>query len=192
MAKNTSKTAIIRSAVILSAVIIIAFLGAKKLFPPADYSQKGVTLPLSMKLSSPAFNANAPIPSQYTCTGENVSPPLQLNEAPEGTKSFAVLVDDPDAPLGTFTHWVEFNIPAETRQVPEKAEGIGVPGKNTFGGLGYSGPCPPFGTHRYIFTLFALDTMLDLPKGSGKDQVWKAMQGHILDQAELLGTYQKP
>lgn len=146
-----------------------------------------------MKLTSPAFSHNGAIPSQYTCDGAGVSPALQWSDEPEGTKSFAIIVDDPDAPTKTWVHWVVFNIPNTVRSL---AEGVSTAdftsgatdfnGKQTWGG-----PCPPSGTHHYQFTLYALDTNLDLPAGATKEQLIKAMQGHIIEQATLVGTYQK-
>ncbi len=148
-------------------------------------------------LTSPAFDHGKPIPRKYTCKGKDISPPLEWKNPPEGTRSFALIVDDPDAPMGTWDHWVLYNIPAEKRSLPE-----GMPtdsklpdgsrnGKNSWHRLGYGGPCPPSGTHRYFFRLYALDTTLDLPSGAGKKEVLRAMEGHVLAQAELMGTYSK-
>lgn len=144
-----------------------------------------------MKIVSPEFQQSQPIPTRFTCLGEDRSVPLKFLETPKGTKTFAIIVDDPDAPSGVFTHWVAWNIPAET---PTLSEGQPAPqeGKNSFGSVGYRGPCPPPGKpHRYFFKVFALDTVLDLPKGSTKEQLEKAMAGHILAQAELVGTFQR-
>jgi Raf kinase inhibitor-like YbhB/YbcL family protein len=144
-----------------------------------------------MKLESPAFKHNHPIPSKYTCEGENISPPLIISEDPRGTQSFALILDDPDAPSGTFDHWIVWNLPYETKKL---LEGTKVPmqGTNHFRKQSYGGPCPPPGSpHRYFFKVYALDTMLDLPKGSTKSQLEDAMEGHILGKAELVGTYQR-
>ena len=151
----------------------------------------------TMELTSSAFSANQQIPSKYTCDGDDISPPLSWNEPPAGTQSFALICDDPDAPVGTFVHWVWFNIPADTREIPESISNEanpsvgGIQGKNNFGKLGYGGPCPPGGNHRYFFKLYALDTQLSLEAGANKAQVLEAMEGHILANAELIGMYQR-
>ncbi|RLC65970.1 MAG: YbhB/YbcL family Raf kinase inhibitor-like protein [Chloroflexi bacterium] len=152
---------------------------------------------MSFELTSPAFAHGEPIPSKYTCDGEDISPPLEWSGAPAGTQSFALIMDDPDAPVGTWIHWVLYNAPAETNALPE-----GVPadaelsdgslhGKNSWRRTDYGGPCPPSGTHRYFFKLYALDTTLNLDAGATKKQLLQAMEGHILDQAELVGTYKR-
>ncbi|MFW6120451.1 MAG: YbhB/YbcL family Raf kinase inhibitor-like protein, partial [Petrotogales bacterium] len=133
-----------------------------------------------MKLSSPAFENEESIPNEYTCEGADVSPPLMFSEIPEDTKSLALIVDDPDAPMGTWVHWVIWNIPPDTISF-SKGENITFPqGKNDFGKQKYGGPCPPSGTHRYFFKLYALDTMFDLEAGATKKQLEKAMSGHII------------
>ena len=148
-------------------------------------------------LTCPAFTDGAAVPAVYTCDGRDVSPPLAWAEPPAGTKSFALISDDPDAPGKTWVHWVVYNLPASTRNVPEA-----VPAKpelpdgtrqgtTDFGRPGYGGPCPPSGTHRYYFKLYALDTMLTLPPGATKRQVEAAVQHHILAQAQLMGTYRR-
>ncbi len=151
-----------------------------------------------MTLSSPLIEAGASIDSQFTCSGSNYSPPLQWSGIPQGTMSFALIVEDPDAPSGNFVHWVLFNIPADRVELPqgvtgdEIVEGIGVQGKNGAGKTGYTGPCPPEGTpHRYFFKIYALDTRLFLPAGSQKSDLEKGMQGHILAQAEFFATFQR-
>jgi len=152
---------------------------------------------MSITVSSTAFTAGASIPAVYTCTGRSVSPPLAWGEPPAGTKSFALIMDDPDAPIGTFVHWVIYNIPASNRGLPEAvpanaklADGT-QQGNNGAGRAGYTGPCPPSGTHRYFFKLYALDNLPSLASGDGKDQLLNAMQGHILAQGELMGTFSK-
>lgn len=148
-----------------------------------------------MTLTSPAFAQGATIPRQYTCDGKDISPALQWGEPPEKTQSFALIMDDPDAPMGTWVHWVLYNLPATARSLPE-----GVPpaadladgshhGRNSWKRLGYGGPCPPSGTHRYFFKLYALDAKLNLASGATKEELLKAMEGHILAQAELMGRY---
>jgi Raf kinase inhibitor-like YbhB/YbcL family protein len=150
-------------------------------------------------LSSSAFKSGASIPSTYTCDEQQVSPPLTISGAPAGTKSYVLIVEDPDVPKkikpdGVFLHWVVFNIPGYTTDIVE-GHAIGVAGANGTGKPGYVGPCPPKEyqptEHRYIFTLYALDTELSLPAGASKAAVMKAMQGHMLAQTDLIGLYQK-
>lgn len=152
---------------------------------------------MAFELKSPAFGYGEPIPRRYTCDGEDVSPPLEWTDPPAGTVSFALIMDDPDAPVGTWDHWVLFDIPADVRSLPEGVPPDAEPpqggrhGQNSWRRLGYGGPCPPGGTHRYFFRLYALDTTLDLPSGATKGDVLQAMEGHILGQAELMGTYSR-
>lgn len=143
----------------------------------------------NMKLTSPAFVHNGAIPSEFTCDGNDLSPPLSISDVPPNAKSLALINDDPDAPVGTWDHWVVFNIPPSTKSIPEGTEPQGTAGKNSWGRTGYGGPCPPSGTHRYFFKLYALDTILNLPEGSTKKDLERAMQGHIVAQAQLMGTY---
>lgn len=151
-----------------------------------------------LQLTSSAFQPEGNIPRQFTCEGNDVSPDLTWKNAPSATKSFALIVHDPDAPRpGGFTHWVVYNIPANVTQIPQGAargdtlSAGGIQGKNDSGQTGYMGPCPPSGTHRYYFYLYALDTELNLKPGAGKDDVEKAIKGHILEKAELMGRYKK-
>ncbi|OQY06121.1 MAG: phosphatidylethanolamine-binding protein [Desulfobacteraceae bacterium 4572_123] len=150
-----------------------------------------------MKLSSPAFNDGDMIPVRYTCDGVDISPPLKWESVPEDTKSIALICDDPDAPAGTWVHWVYFDIPADTRGLPEsiapqeKPDNGGKQGINDFRRAGYGGPCPPGGTHRYYFKIYALETILNLPADTDKKQLLKAMKGHIIGQAELMGKYKR-
>jgi Raf kinase inhibitor-like YbhB/YbcL family protein len=153
-----------------------------------------VTMPLT--ITSSAFAPNGTIPKKYTCDGPDVSPPLRWSEPPAGTQSLALIMDDPDAPAGTWVHWVLYNLPASVRELPEnlpKVEQLpdgARQGRNDFRKTGYGGPCPPKGpAHRYFFKLYALDTKLDLKAGATKADVEKAMQGHILAQGELVGRY---
>lgn len=146
-------------------------------------------------LTSTAFRPGAPIPRTYTCDDRNISPPLQWNDPPAGVRSFALIMDDPDAPGGVWVHWVLYNLPAEARSLPEAVAPVAArpdgsrQGMNSWPRLGYGGPCPPSGTHRYVFKLYALDTLLDLAANANKAQLLQAMEGHILAQAELIGTY---
>lgn len=154
-------------------------------------------------LRSPAFADGDSIPVKYTCDGKDVSPPLKWDNPPSGTRSFALICDDPDAPMGTWVHWVLFNIPANQRSLPEdfamprdniKATKPGkiVEGINDFRQLGYGGPCPPGGpSHRYYFKLYALDSALPLKTGAEKDDVEEAMKGHVLGEAVLVGKYKR-
>ena len=142
-----------------------------------------------MKLTSPEFQHNKSIPKKFTCQGEDTSPTLIIEEIPDGTKSLALIVDDPDAPMGTWVHWVVYDIPVISR-IEENT----IPGKqgmNNFGRKDYGGPCPPSGTHRYFFKIYALDKEPNLQEGVRKSALEKAMEGHILDKAELIGLYKK-
>lgn len=145
-----------------------------------------------MKLTSPAFTSNSDLPSKYTCDADNISPPLQIADLPEGTQSLALIVDDPDAARGDWVHWLLWNIDPSTTEIAENSVPSGaIQGLTDFGRNDWGGPCPPSGTHRYFFKLYALDTTLDIPASSKKADLQSAMQGHILDQAELIGTYQR-
>jgi Raf kinase inhibitor-like YbhB/YbcL family protein len=148
---------------------------------------------MSLQLTSDAFSNGQSIPAKYSCIGKNISPALAWTEPPAGTQSFALIVDDPDAPGRTWVHWVLFNIAANTRSLPEdfSADSSIAVGNNSSNQASYQGPCPPSGTHRYYFKLYALDTVLSLLPGAAKDQLLKEMDGHILAQAELLGTFSK-
>lgn len=145
--------------------------------------------PMSMALTSPAFNHGDPIPSKFSCDGEDISPELDWFGTPEGTVSLALIMDDPDAPVGTWVHWVVFNLPMDLSGLREGMTGVGLDGSNSWNRTGYGGPCPPSGTHRYFFKLYALDLALDLEAGADKAAILDAMAGHILGQAELMGTY---
>ncbi len=151
-------------------------------------------------LRSPAFENGGRIPRRYTCDGEDVSPPLEWSGAPRGTRGYALVMYDPDAPRGTFIHWVLYNIPASTTRLPEAVppspvvEGIGVQGVNDFGRTGYGGPCPPpgHGVHRYFFALHALDTDdIGLGPGASAEEVVERIRGHVLGYAVLMGTYSR-
>jgi len=150
-----------------------------------------------MELKSPAFSQGQAIPSDYTCDGNDVSPPLTWTETPPGTRSLALIVDDPDAPMGTWVHWVVYNLPPTTRQLTEgfptdaRLPDGTVQGTTDFGHTGYGGPCPPSGTHRYFVKLFALDAVLPLPPVATAQELQGAVQGHILAETQLMGTYRK-
>lgn len=149
----------------------------------------------ALDVSSSAFKHESAIPSRYTCDGQDMSPPLQWSKGPPGTQSYAIIMDDPDAPNGTFVHWVMWNIIGHQLQenIPLQASltGGGAQGTNSFKDIGYGGPCPPSGTHRYFFHLYALDRTLDLEPGATKQGLLDAMNGHILAQGELIGTYSR-
>ena len=144
-----------------------------------------------MKLSSQTFENSGSIPLEYTCDGADVSPPLTFSDVPENAESLALIMDDPDAPMGTWVHWLIWNIPPNTTGFSKGENIIFLQGKNDFGKLYYGGPCPPSGTHRYYFKLYALDTMLDLTAGATKKQLEDAMKGHIVEEAQLMGTYSR-
>jgi Raf kinase inhibitor-like YbhB/YbcL family protein len=152
---------------------------------------------VAFEITSAAFAPQASIPRLYTCDGEDISPPLSWSDPPEGTQSLALICDDPDAPVGTWVHWVLFNIPADKRFLPESVPAQdqlsdgSLHGRNSWRRRDYGGPCPPGGTHRYFFKLYALDTTLGLEAGATKQQVLSAMEGHILAQTELVGTYNR-
>jgi Raf kinase inhibitor-like YbhB/YbcL family protein len=156
---------------------------------------------VSIKVTSTAFQPGGSIPSKYTCEDRDLSPPLAWSGAPPGTKSFALIVDDPDAPdpakpQRVYVHWVLYNIPATAIALPENATKKGLPkgavqGKNDWGKAEYGGPCPPIGRHRYFFKLYALDTELTGLSSPTKGDLERAMNGHVLESGELIGTYQK-
>ena len=142
-----------------------------------------------MKITSSAFQEGGNIPSKFTCEGSDTSPPLQISGVPSDAKSLVLIADDPDAPGGLFTHWLVWNIPPQTSSIPEGSAAKGVQGANDFGKSGYRGPCPPPGTHRYSFKVFALDRELDLRSGAKRSEVDTATKGHVVAQGELVGLY---
>ena len=168
---------------------------------PVSCAPTEPTLPeegeMTLSLSSPVFQEGEDVPIKYTCDGQDISPPLAWGEPPSETKSFALIMDDPDASGGVFTHWLLFNLPADSRELPEAvphnelANGT-LQGKNDFGAIGYGGPCPPSGpAHHYRFTLYALDQPLDLMAGASRKQFLDAITGHILAWGQLIGMYQR-
>jgi len=145
-----------------------------------------------LQLTSPAFPHNGMIPSRFTCDGVDVNPPLAIRDVPGSSRALALIVDDPDAPAGTWVHWVVWNIAPDTREIGEDSVPAGaVQGTNDFRKPRYGGPCPPSGTHRYFFKLYALDQTLSVPSGAAKAQVEEAMRGHVVGQAELIGRYRR-
>lgn len=152
---------------------------------------------MTIKVTSQAFEEGGMIPRQYTCDGGDISPPLEWSGVPDGTMSLALVCDDPDAPMGTWVHWVLYGIPAGTRHLPEdvpsgkKLDSGARHGINDFRRFGYGGPCPPGGTHRYYFKLYALDIELEHEAGLAKADLLKAMEGHILAEGRLMGKYKR-
>jgi Raf kinase inhibitor-like YbhB/YbcL family protein len=161
------------SAILLAAITSFAAGGAK------------------MKITSSAFQQGGNIPSKFSCDGANANPPLQISDVPPEAKSLVLIVDDPDAPSGLFTHWAVWNISPQTSTIAEGSTPKGVQGTNDFGRSGYGGPCPPSGTHRYYFKVFALDRELDLPFGAKRGQLDAGMKGHVIAQGELMGRYSR-
>lgn len=168
----------------------LSVLSGAVLSPAASSSPRATEARLT--LSSPAFRARAAIPARYTCEGANVSPPLRWSSPPARTRFFALILDDPDAPSGTFTHWVVWGIPGKARALRE-AKTPPLEGTTSFGSVGYGGPCPPpgDGPHRYVFTLYALDAKPALARGASKRQLLRAIGGHVLAKASLVGTYER-
>ena len=153
---------------------------------------------MTLELASPAFEDDETIPSKFTCDGGDISPPLEWSGVPEGTKSLALICDDPDAPMGTWVHWVLYGLPADTTLLPEgvptdeAVENGALQGKNDFKRIGYGGPCPPPGKpHRYFFKLYAVDSELDLKPGATKKDLVRAMKGHVLAEGRLVGRYKR-
>ena len=145
-----------------------------------------------MKIESTAFKNNELIPSKYTCDGENVNPPLMIDDVPTGAKSLVLIVDDPDAPAGTWVHWTVWNINPEIKEIPENSvPRNGVEGITDFGKPGYGGPCPPSGTHRYFFKLYALDITLDIDTSTKATDIESKIEGNILAKAQLVGLYRR-
>jgi Raf kinase inhibitor-like YbhB/YbcL family protein len=150
-----------------------------------------------IQVRSAAFEDAGMIPQEYTCDGENISPPLSWESVPAGSRSIALIVDDPDAPSGTFVHWVLYDLPADARELPENLPAEETlsngarQGANDFGEIGYGGPCPPSGTHRYFFKIYALDAETGLSPGQTKAQLLRAMEGHILAQGQIVGKYHR-
>ena len=187
---------VVRSLVILLALALVAVLGACSLESGQDARVgPNVGEEAIMQLTSTVFAQGQSIPRKYTCDGQDISPPLTWRAAPANTQSFALVMDDPDAPVGVWDHWLIFNIPAAANGLAEnvlpepRLPDGSVQGTNSWGRVGYGGPCPPRGQHRYFFRLYALDTTLNLGPETRKKQLLEAMQGHILAQAELMGVY---
>jgi len=194
---KTAKLFFIAGVIIL---VGVAFLFYKKYSNPPQ-KQPSITeskrlisnLSNNMKISSPAFENNGNIPAKYTCDGEGINPPLAISDVPESAKSLALIMDDPDAPIaGGFVHWVAFNLDPVTSEIKENSKPLGgIEGMNSSGKTGYTPPCPPSGIHHYQFKFYALDAILDLTSSAKREDVEKAMEGHILDKALVVGLYQR-
>lgn len=152
---------------------------------------------MEIKITSPAFSDGGQIPTKYTCDGQDLSPPLKWDCLPPGTQAVALICDDPDAPIGTFVHWVLYNLPAELHELPEGLRGEATlpdgsqQGISDFGRIGYGGPCPPSGTHRYYFKVYALDAEVAPGHDAGKADLLRAMKGHILGEGQTMGKYRR-
>ena len=177
---------------LLAGLCLLVLVGCRDAGPQGE---PVATSDSALWLMSAAFEDGAAIPVQYTCDGADISPPLEWGDPPPNTASFALVMDDPDAPIGTWVHWVIYDLPAEARSLPEGVAGEpdlasgGVQGKNSWPKTGYGGPCPPSGAHRYFFKLYALDAVLGAGPGLSKEQLLQEMEGHVLAQTQLVGTY---
>jgi Raf kinase inhibitor-like YbhB/YbcL family protein len=177
---------------IMITLILVLILTGCADQPGTEVDMTGIT---KLTLTSPDFAHEQAIPTEFTCDGKDLSPELVWGDPPAGTQSFALIVDDPDAPAGIWVHWVLYNLPAESRGLPRgvpagaSLSSGGVFGLNSWRQMAYGGPCPPSGIHRYYFTLYALDTVLEQSAGMSKQELLAAMQGHVLGQGQLMGTY---
>ena len=193
MNKNLRNPLLSLSVVLLMVEIFVH--PAVRMSAQADHNVSAGGRAMSFEIRSTAFSDGNEIPKKYTCDGADVSPSLSWKDAPAGTQSFALIADDPDAPAGTWTHWVIWNIPATAASLPEGMQKVeesgGIrQGRNDFKRMGYGGPCPPPGKpHRYFFKLYALDAKLEMAPGAGKKELERAMKGHVLAQTELKGKY---
>jgi Raf kinase inhibitor-like YbhB/YbcL family protein len=173
----------------VTAVLCVAACGGSSVDRPV-HTAPSLSEGGDMELTSDAFRHETRIPSKYTCDGDDVSPPLAISGIPAGTKTLALVVDDPDAPSGTWDHWIAYDIPV-SGTIPEGVATLGTAGRNSWGQSGYGGPCPPSGTHRYFFTVYALDTTLGLETGAKKQTLLDAVEGHVLAEATLMGRYSR-
>lgn len=169
-------------------MIVILFLSGCSYFK----QQSLIIKKINMNLTSTAFTNNSILPSQYACDGAGFNPPLQISEVPTNAQSLVLIMDDPDAPAGTYVHWLVWNIDPQTKEILSDSLPNGaISGTNSAGRTDYVPPCPPSGSHRYIFKLYALDTKIDLTPNAGKDNLEQSMQGHVLDSVELIGLYSR-
>jgi Raf kinase inhibitor-like YbhB/YbcL family protein len=182
---------------VLLLILATLFYGCKEKETARIPEEKKEAEKMTIKITSPAFEQGGMIPSKYTADGQNMSPPLRWENVPEATTTIALISDDPDAPIGTWVHWVMWNIPQDKKELPAnvptnpRLPDGSIQGITDFRKPGYGGPAPPSGTHRYFFKIYALDTKLDLPDSSTKADLVKAMQGHILAEGELMGKYKR-
>jgi len=191
----------VKELIIIAILLAIVAVAVFFIVYPTGLEHVETTLTKSLArfvITSPAFKSGEIIPKRYTCDGIDVSPPLSWSGFPAGTKSFVLIVEDPDAPGGIFTHWIVYNISSKITSLPEKVKrverlGNGIlQGLNSFGKIGYNGPCPPHGSkHRYYFRIYALDCYIDLPPGATREEILKAIEGHVIGEAELLGYYER-
>lgn len=185
-------TIIILVIIIILIILVVAvfIFKNKQLKEPTNIDINNIKT--NMEIKSSVFKNNQYIPAKYTCDGDNINPPLEFSNVPSQAKSLVLIVDDPDAPSGTWVHWVVFNIDPKLKKIFENsAPSTAIEGITSFGRIGYGGPCPPSGIHRYFFKLYALDTKLDLNKNANKNDVEAAMNGHVLATAELIGLYKR-
>jgi len=175
--------------------VLILFFGCQDKAQTSSETTGGEKM--TIQVTSQAFAEGEMIPEKYTCDGNDISPPLSWSGVPEGTKSLALIGDDPDAPMGTWVHWVLYNLPPDVVGIPENVpphetlENGAKQGMTDFRRIGYGGPCPPGGTHRYFFKLYALDTLLELDAGATKKELLDAMEGHTLGEGQLMGRYRR-
>jgi Raf kinase inhibitor-like YbhB/YbcL family protein len=194
---DANNTRVVKATLGLITILTVGLLSCRN---SGDDNMAKTTMQMdveAMQVLSSAFKEEEMIPRQYTCDGEDISPPLSWEAGPEATQSIALIVDDPDAPRGTFVHWVLYDLPGNVRELPEDVPSDktlpngGKQGVNSAGTIGYSGPCPPSGTHRYFFKVYALDAPTNLPPGKSKDDLLQVMDGHILAQGQIMGTYRR-
>jgi Raf kinase inhibitor-like YbhB/YbcL family protein len=180
----------------IATTLAVTLFGCERQKEPLGTSEER-SHEMTISVSSSAFEEGSMIPSKYTCDGKDISPPLKWEGVPEGTSSIALISDDPDAPMGTWVHWVMWNVPPDAQGLPENVPPDSqLPdgsrqGITDFGRSGYGGPCPPGGTHRYYFKVYALDTMVDLPTSARKGDLLKAAEGHVLAEGQLMGRYSR-
>lgn len=176
---------------------IFKVFSAGMLFITLPVFGQGEALMQKIEVRSSAFDEGDKIPADFTCDGADMSPPIEWSGVPVGTKSLAVIADDPDAPAGDWVHWLVYDLPQDLTRLPSgvpeggRLSGGGSQGRTDFGAMGYGGPCPPSGTHRYFFKVYALDAMLHLKPGATKKELLQAMQGHVLAEGALMGTYER-
>lgn len=191
------KTRVMKIVLLIFIIGILGFVGYLTVFSRQTKHTVSQTISppskektANMTISSTAFQNNASIPDVYSCNGENINPPLEFSDIPQNAKSLVLIMDDPDAPMGTWVHWTIFNMNPTEKGIAEKNKpSSGTEGMTSFGKPGYGGPCPPSGTHRYFFKLYALDSILNLDEKADKKAIEEKMQGHILEEAQLVGLY---